>query len=319
MQPRIQARLVSCLALGSDAEGIVQERNAAPGSLLAVTCLQGIRKVEQCVDATAAGHHEVPEMGTEGSHEMECVEPFGKHLVESPQSRSIISPQEILDKGKTVLIIKDVQVPQHILIFHVGAAESHRLVEDGQRVPHRPVSLLAYYMEGLVVDLNSLLLCDGPQVPHHVGHADAVEVISLATGEDGGEDLMLLSRGKDEYSVCRRLLEGLEEGVEGRSGKHVDLVDYIHAVLPDLGRDLHLVHQGLDVFDSVVGRGVEFVDAIGTALLEGLAGLAMAARLHVLRGIGTIYGLGEYPGGTGLPDAAGAAEKIGVGQLTPQD
>ena len=80
-------------------------------------------------------------------------------------------------------------------------AESHRLVEDGERITHGPVRLHGYDMEGLVVDGNVFLLGDGPQVPDHVGYADPVEIIGLAAREDGRQYLVLLGRRKDENSV----------------------------------------------------------------------------------------------------------------------
>ena len=40
------------------------------------------------------------------------------------------------------------------------------------------------------------------------------------------------------------------------------LVDDIDAVLSHLRRDADLVHEGLDVLDSVVGCGIELMDAI---------------------------------------------------------
>ena len=73
---------------------------------------------------------------------------------------------------------------------------------------------------------------------------------------------MLLGGGKNEYGVCRRLLKCLEEGVERGRGQHVYLIDDIDAVLPHLRRNLHLVHQILDVIHTVVGGGVQFMNTI---------------------------------------------------------
>ena len=52
--------------------------------------------------------------------------------------------------------------------------------------------------------------------------------------------------------TCRRLLEGFEESVEGRLGKHVHLVDDIYAVTAYLRRYLDLLHQSFYVLDTVV-------------------------------------------------------------------
>ena len=174
-------------------------------------------------------------------------------------------------------------------------------------------------MQGLVVDRDIFLRCDRLEVPYYVGDADAVEVEGLATRKDRRKDLMLFSRCKYEYCVCRRLFECLQEGVESSRREHMDLVDYVHAVLSDLRRDLYLVHKVLDVVHSVVGRGVKLVDTVRAAFLERDAGLAFATRLHILRRIGTVDGFCEYPGGRCLAHSAGTAEKVRMRQFPPDD
>ena len=126
---------------------------------------------------------------------------------------------------------------------------------------------------------------------------------------------MLLRRGEDEYRMCRRFLKSLKEGVERSGRQHVDLIDDVHAVLPDLRRNLHLVHQVLYVIHTIVGGGVQFMNTIGSAFLKRAAGLALAARIHLRRRIGAIDGFREYSGRGRLTHSARAAEKIGVGQL----
>ena len=118
------------------------------------------------------------------------------------------------------------------------------------------------HMERLVVDGHVLAGSDHAEVLHYVIDRDPVEVVSLTARQDGRKNLMLFSSRKDEYSMCRRFLEGLEEGIEGSLRKHVDLVDDVHAVLSDLRRYAHLVHQGLDILHSVVGSGIKFMDAV---------------------------------------------------------
>ena len=93
------------------------------------------------------------------------------------------------------------------------------------------------------------------------------------------------------------------------------LVYDVHAVFADLRRDPHLLHQSLDVVDTVVGCRIQLMDAVGTALSERNAGFAFAARLHVRSGIGTVYCLGENSRRTRLADAARTAEQVGMGQL----
>lgn len=58
------------------------------------------------------------------------------------------------------------------------------------------------------------------------------------------------------------------------------------------------------------------MDAIGSSFGERAAGFAFSAGLQVGGGIETVYGFGEYSGGTGFPYAPGAAKQISMGQLS---
>ena len=89
-----------------------------------------------------------------------------------------------------------------------------------------------------------------------VGDGHALEVVNLTTREDGGQNLVLLGCGEDEHHVSGRLLQSLQEGIEGLGGEHVHLVDDEHLVFSHLRRNARLVHQGLDVLDGVVAGGV---------------------------------------------------------------
>ena len=110
-----------------------------------------------------------------------------------------------------MLIVQDIEVADHVLVFHVIAAEGHGLVENRERIPHRPVRLPGDYMQGLIVDVNVFLRRYLPEILHDVGNADAVEVVGLAAGEDGRKNLVLLRGRKNEDGMGRRLLQCLEE------------------------------------------------------------------------------------------------------------
>ena len=112
---------------------------------------------------------------------------------------------------EAMFIVEYIEVADYILVFHVIAAEGHRLVEDRERIPHRPVSLPRDYMQGLIVDVNIFLRRYRPEILHDIRNADAVEIVGLAAGEDGRENLMLLRGRKNEDGVGRRFLQCLEE------------------------------------------------------------------------------------------------------------
>ena len=174
-------------------------------------------------------------------------------------------------------------------------------------------------MEGVVIYLYLFLAGYHPEVFHDVRNGNPVEVINLASAEDGRDYLVLFSGREDEDGVCRRFLQGLEEGVEGRGGQHVDLVYDVHAVLSYLRRNHHLLGKGADVVYGVVGGGIKFMDAVGTALVKRPAALALSARLHVLSGIHAVDDLCKDPGGGGLTYASWTAEQICMCKLPSLD
>ena len=319
MEARIHGGLVAGFAGGRDTEGVIQEAEGATGRLFPVALLQGIRQFQQGVQPGGAGDDQVTQMRGKGRHEMQGVESLGKHLVEKGERRPVIPGEEMVHQGEAVFVVQDIEVPDHILIFDIRAAEGDGLVENGEGVAHGAIGLGGDDVEGFVVDPDPFLFRDAAEVPDHVGNADAVEIVGLAAGEDGREDLVLFGRRQDEDSVRRGLLQRLEESVERGLGKHVDLVDDIDAVLAHLRRDLHFLHQGLDVVHGVVGRGVQFMDAVRPAFLEGDAGLALPARFHVGPRMRTVDHLGEDARRRGLPHPARTAEEVGVGKLPPLD
>ena len=89
---------------------------------------------------------------------------------------------------------------------------------------------------------------------------DHAEVVLLAAREDRVGDLVVLGRREDELDPGRRLLEGLQERVEGPRREHVDLVDD-----PDLvavaGRVVaRALAQLADLLDAVVRGAVDLLD-----------------------------------------------------------
>ena len=197
---------------------------------------------------------------------MQGIETLGQNFIEGLEAEGIIAGEEMFHKGETVFIVQHVEVADHIGIFHIRSAKCHRLVENGQSIPHCSVCLVGDDVQGFVVDIYALFSRNHTQVLHDVIHRNPVEVVGLAAGEYGRENLVLLGGCKYENGVCRRLLEGFEEGIEGLLREHMHLVYDIDTVFAHLRRHPDLVHKGLDVFHSVVGCGIELVYAIGPPL-----------------------------------------------------
>ena len=97
----------------------------------------------------------------------------------------------------------------------------------------------------------------------------------------------------------------------------MDLVDDKDLVASHLRGDAGLLHELLDLIDTIVGRGIELEDVEGAALLKSLATLAGATGLAVVGGVLAVDGLGEDACTGGL--SARTAEEVGVGQFARLD
>ena len=116
-----------------------------------------------------------------------------------------------------------------------------------------------------------------------------------------------------------RLFQCFQESVESRSGKHVHLVDDIYFVFADLGWDAYLFHQLADVVDGVIGSGIQFMDVVGTLLIEGCARLALIACLSVRGGTHAVDGFGKDAGTSGFSHATRTAKEVSMRQLSGGD
>ena len=315
VQPLVGTEPVAGFALTGHPEGVVQEAYAAAHCLAAVTGLQGIGLVEQGFESAGAGHQQVTQMSAEGADEVKGVETLSKYFVEKQQGLRIVACEECVHEAEVVFVIDDPEVADDVGVADVRTAEGDALVEEGEGVAHGSVGLLGYDMQAFVIDLYVFAPGYVPEVLHHVRDGDTVEIVCLAAGQDGGEYLVLLGGAEDEDGVCGGLFQGLEESVESLGAEHVHLVYDVNAVPADLGWYLHLFQQAADVIDAVVRCGIELVDAVGTALLEGEAGFAGTARFEVGPRVRAVYGFGEDARGAGLAHPARAAEQVCMGQL----
>ena len=319
MKAGIDARLVARLTGDRQRKGVVKELVLAARCLLLEPPYNRLRQFQKGLQAVGLGHHEVTQVSAQRAYEVKGVESLRKDFVKLKQRIVLVSGKEIVHEGETVVVTEHIEVLHHLVGLDVGAAESHRLVENRQGVTHGAVGLHGDDMQGLVIGRNPFPGGDIPEIADDVRHADAVEVVSLATGQYGRKNLMLLGRSQDEDGVCRGFFERLEEGVEGGRAEHMDLIDDEYAVAAGLRRNVYLFDKALDVFDRVVGGGVELMDAVGTPLRERPAAFALAAGLHVGARTGTVDGLCKNTRGAGLADSAGTAEKIGMRQLPPRN
>ncbi len=184
-------------------------------------------------------------------------------------------------------------------------------IQDGEGVTHGAVRQTADEFGSVGVQVDLLFPCYIKQPPGNVRGGNALKIIALAAGQDGGRDFLHLGGGEDEDDVFRGFLHGFEQGVESRGGQHVHLVDDIDLVLAHGGQVGGLIPQVADVIHAVVGGSVDLGNIQHAAVVHAFADDAHTAGI----GAGSIQAvdrLGKDLGAGGLAGAPGAGEQVGM-------
>ena len=170
-------------------------------------------------------HEHVAHMFGQTLDEESAVEAFVDDIVEQHHDVADLVFQTQVDNLEVILGVEHVQVLNHLFVCDVALAERGCLVEDGEGIAHTAIGLLGNNVEGLFLVGDTFLLCHMHQMVDGVADGHALEIVDLATAEDGGKNLVLLGGGENEDHMCWRLLECFQECIEGCGGEHVNLVD----------------------------------------------------------------------------------------------
>ncbi len=189
--------------------------------------------------------------------------------------------------------------------------EGDHLIEEGVGVAHGAARLAGDPEQGLGLGGDAEVGRGGRQKPDdHVGR-DQAEGELLAAALYRRRHLVLLGRGEHEDHVGGRLLDRLQQGVEGARREHVDFVDDVDLVAAGVGRKEHLVLDLAHVLDRSVGGAVDLDHIEGRARGDGLAGIANSAGFG-RRSLFAVQRLGEDARRAGLAAAPGAGKQISV-------
>lgn len=193
------------------------------------------------------------------------------------------------------------------------AAEGDELIEHRLGVAHAAIGTFGDGPGGGGIEGDVFESGDVLEVGGDGFRGDRAEVEALAAGEDGGEDLVRLGGGEDEFHMRRWFFERLEQGVERRVREHVDLVDVVDFELAAGGGEADGFTEIADLFDAVVGGTVDFEHIERAAFGDFDADVFLGVELG-FRAIGAIQGFGENAGGGGFAGATRADEEVGVGE-----
>ncbi len=140
----------------------------------------------------------------------------------------------------------------------------------------------------------------------------------LAARGDGGRDLVRFGGAEDEDGPLGRLLDGLQEGVEGFAGDLVGFIDDEDFVLVAGGLVADVFAQLAHFIDAAVGGGVDLDDVHGAAGLDFGATGADAAGL-VGGAVDAVEATGHDARRGGFAGAALAGKDVAVGDAVLGD
>ena len=183
------------------------------------------------------------------------------------------------------------------------------LVGQRQRVAHAAAGLAHEQPHRPGVDRELLLHEDAREVRGEPRRWHELEVVALAARQDRVRELVRLGRREHERHVRRRLLERLQQRVEGLGREHVDFVDDVDLLAQHGGLVPHRLRELADRIDAAIRGAIHLEVVDGAALVDRVAGRAGVARpLRRVRRE-AVQRLPDDPCERGLAAAAGAAEQ----------
>ena len=229
-----------------------------------------------------------------------------------------LAGEDGLEETGQQLGVDSPEQPADILVGKLAAAEGGELIEQGHRVAHAAFRSARDQAKGCPAGLDLLLLADPRQVGNHRVGGHAAEVELLAAGQDRRRHDLDFGRREDESEMGGRLLDDLEQSVEGLSGQPVDLVEHDDLVAIPGRAVLEALGEIANLFDLGVGCGVDLEHVEVSALPDFLADEALVAGVGDRAGGGTVFsdavqGLREDARGGRLADATDAREQVGLG------
>ena len=211
----------------------------------------------------------------------------------------------------------------HLRRCHLGVAKRDRLVEQRQPIAHRPVRGAGDDADRFIFRRDGFPLGDISEMRDKLLHVEPAQVEALAARKNRYRHLANFGGGEHETDMFGRLLERLQQRVEGVSGQHVHFVDDVHLVARHHRAVAHAVDQFADVVDAGAACRVHLDDVDMPIRGDGLALVADPAGLwrDAARAVrpDAIERARDNPRGRGFSDPAHARQHIGMGETAALD
>ena len=137
-------------------------------------------------------------------------------------------------------------------VVDLAAAEDAGLVQERQRVAGAALGVARDGGGGRLRERDALGGGDGLEVLRELLHGDAAEVEALAPADDRRRHLVRLGGGEHEPDAGRRLLEDLQQGVEGLAREALRLVDDVDLLAAHRRRGGRAFAELAGVLDAAV-------------------------------------------------------------------
>ena len=141
---------------------------------------------------------------------------------------------------------------EHIFLNDPVTAECHQLIQHRLRVTHAAIGPLGDRPRGRLIKINALLARNVQQVIGNQLRRNRPQIETLTPRQNRRQNFVRLGGRKYEFHMRRRLFERLEQGIERRIRKHVDLVDVIDPKLTPTRRKFHRIPQLAHLLDAIV-------------------------------------------------------------------
>ena len=165
----------------------------------------------------------------------------------------------------------------YVLRTHGSRGMRDRLIEQRERVAYRTFGGASNQCQRLRLGGNLLLGGDAFEVLDQHRIVDPPQVEALAARQHRDRHLANFGGGEDEFDVCRRLFQRLQQGVEGLRRQHVHFVEDIDLVARADRGVARRVGDLAHIIDAVVRRSVHLQHVDMLALHDRLT---MDAKLR---------------------------------------
>ena len=185
------------------------------------------------------------------------------------------------------------------------------LIQQAQAVPKAAICQPGQNPGRIVIQVDIFLVGNILQPGGNVLLTDAPEGKPLAPGQNGCRNFVQFRSSQNKEQMLRRLLNDLQQSIEGRDGEHVHLVNNIHPHLYLRWGIYCVVPQIPDIVHAVVGCGIDFQHVHAGTGINGLTGFAAVAGITVIR-VQAVDSLGQNFGAAGFARATGAGKQVGM-------